>query len=48
MLDQHEVSRAGGLSEEDVRRICPAGVHITENMRTLRHHLNRSLLRMDV
>ena len=22
---------------------CPAGVHITENVRTLRHHLNRAL-----
>jgi len=22
---------------------CPAGVHITENVRTLRHHLNRTL-----
>jgi heterodisulfide reductase subunit C len=27
---------------------CPAGVHITENVRTLRHHLNRELLGMDV
>jgi heterodisulfide reductase subunit C len=26
-----------GLCEES----CPAGVHITENIRTLRHHLNR-------
>jgi heterodisulfide reductase subunit C len=33
-----------GLCEES----CPAGVHITENVRTLRHHLNRSLLGMDV
>ena len=22
---------------------CPAGVHITENVRTLRHHLNRTV-----
>jgi len=27
---------------------CPAGVHITENVRTLRHHLNRSLFGMEV
>ena len=27
---------------------CPAGVHIAENVRTLRHHLNRSLHGMEV
>jgi heterodisulfide reductase subunit C len=27
---------------------CPAGVHITGNMRTLRHHLNRSVHGMEV
>jgi heterodisulfide reductase subunit C len=27
---------------------CPAGVHITENVRTLRHHLNRSVFGMEV
>lgn len=27
---------------------CPAGVHIAENVRTLRHHLNRSLFGMEV
>ena len=27
---------------------CPAGVHIAENVRTLRHHLNRSVFGMEV
>jgi heterodisulfide reductase subunit C len=27
---------------------CPAGVHITENMRTLRHYLNRSRFGLEV
>ena len=27
---------------------CPAGVHITENVRTLRRHLNRSALGAEV
>ena len=33
-----------GLCEEN----CPAGVHITENVRALRHHLNRSVYGMEV
>jgi heterodisulfide reductase subunit C2 len=27
---------------------CPAGVHISENVRTLRHHLNRSVFGLEV
>jgi heterodisulfide reductase subunit C2 len=27
---------------------CPAGVHIGENVRTLRHHLNRSVFGLEV
>jgi heterodisulfide reductase subunit C len=27
---------------------CPASVHITENVRTLRHHLNRSVYGIEV
>ena len=26
---------------------CPAGVHITENVRTLRHHLNRTVFGLE-